>query len=51
MAWTYVKYAKPNSPLYAYEAAAKSKHLGLWADAHPIPPWEWRSAKRKNETW
>jgi hypothetical protein len=26
-------------------AAARFDRLGLWADATPIPPWEWRAAK------
>jgi endonuclease YncB( thermonuclease family) len=29
MAWVYVKYAKPNSPLYGFETTARTKHLGL----------------------
>jgi len=29
------------------EVAARRERLGLWADAHPVPPWEWRKAKEK----
>ena len=24
------------------EAAARKARRGLWSDAHPVPPWEWR---------
>jgi endonuclease YncB( thermonuclease family) len=42
MAWVYRKYAPKDSPLYAAEDAAKAAKRGLWADAEPVPPWEWR---------
>jgi endonuclease YncB( thermonuclease family) len=29
--------------------AARSDHLGLWADAAPIAPWDWRAAKGQME--
>ena len=29
------------------EAAAKDAKKGLWADANPIPPWEFRKMKKK----
>src|SRR6185503_14597370 len=51
MAWVFVKYAAPNSPLYSFEAVAKTKHLGLWMDPHPIAPWDWRANRRRGETW
>lgn len=50
MAWVFIKYAAANSPLYGLEATAKTKHLGLWADPHPIAPWDWRAKKRIGET-
>jgi endonuclease YncB( thermonuclease family) len=50
MAWVFVKYAPKNSPLFAIEAEARGKHVGLWGDAHPIAPWEWRAKKRIGET-
>lgn len=28
------------------ELSARSHDLGLWADAHPIAPWDWRSGER-----
>jgi endonuclease YncB( thermonuclease family) len=48
MAWVFVKYAPPTSPLYGLEAAAKAQHLGLWSEPHPIAPWKWRAAERKH---
>lgn len=42
MAWVYRKYAPKDSPLYAVEIEAKAARRGLWADAEPMPPWEWR---------
>jgi len=51
LAWWYQKYAKDQSAEDAgrYEFAeheARAKRAGLWADAHPIPPWHWRKETR-----
>jgi endonuclease YncB( thermonuclease family) len=51
MAWHYKKYEGEQSPedrkLYAAaEDAARAKRVGLWADAAPVPPWDYRKAKR-----
>lgn len=46
MAWVYRKYAK-DPALYEFERTARAKRRGLWHDTEPVPPWEWRSAKRK----
>ena len=47
LAWWYRKYAKEQTAQQRvdYEAAetrAKAARRGLWADAEPVPPWEWR---------
>lgn len=47
MAWWYRDYSKEQTPedlaLYKKtEQAAIEGKLGLWRDAAPIPPWEWR---------
>lgn len=42
MAWVFVRYAPPSSPLYSLEAEARAARRGLWADPSPIPPWDWR---------
>jgi len=47
MAWVFVNYAAPGSPLYSLEAAAKAQRLGLWSEPHPIAPWKWRAAERQ----
>ena len=45
MAWDYDRYSRPDSPLYAEQAAAKDARRGLWADKDPMAPWEWRRNK------
>jgi endonuclease YncB( thermonuclease family) len=42
MAWVYVRYAPADSPLYAVQAEARAARRGLWQDAKPVPPWEFR---------
>ncbi|EXI85599.1 MAG: Thermonuclease precursor [Candidatus Accumulibacter regalis] len=51
LAWRYRKYAKDQSSEDAgrYEFAeqeAREKRVGLWADRHPVPPWDWRKGER-----
>ena len=51
MAWWYRKYAREQSleDQRRYEFAeqeAKAKRAGLWRDADPIPPWEFRAVQR-----
>jgi endonuclease YncB( thermonuclease family) len=50
MAWHYANFAKEQEPAdrtkYAgAEYAARSAKLGLWVDASPIAPWEFRKAR------
>jgi endonuclease YncB( thermonuclease family) len=40
-AWAYRKYLR-NQDLLVWEENARNQRLGLWADPHPMPPWEWR---------
>jgi len=42
LAWVYVMYAPKDSHLYGIEAEARAARRGLWQDANPVPPWEWR---------
>jgi endonuclease YncB( thermonuclease family) len=42
LAWTYTRYARVSSPLYAIQSAAQAENRGLWADPAPMPPWDWR---------
>lgn len=51
LAWHYKQYANEQSAsdrrLYAAaEDRARAAHLGLWHDADPVPPWEWRRAPK-----
>jgi micrococcal nuclease len=43
-AWWFRKYSK-DVTLGSLEADARGAGRGLWADPHPIPPWEWRVSK------
>jgi endonuclease YncB( thermonuclease family) len=50
-AWAFRRYLNelPRADRYAYreaEAQARSASKGLWAQAAPMPPWEWRDNKR-----
>ena len=38
--WWYRKYAPGDTVL---EREAREAKKGLWADPHPVPPWEWRN--------
>ncbi len=45
LAWWYRRYAPDDGTLAQLEADAKAAKRGLWADAEPVPPWEWRSER------
>lgn len=52
MAWWYRAYAHEQTPeargQYAFaEDEARARRVGLWADPHPTPPWEWRRMGRE----
>lgn len=54
-AWHYKQYASGQSvsdrALYASaENSAHSLHLGLWRDANPMPPWDWRHGGKNQPT-
>lgn len=47
LAWWYREYQREQSEsdrqaYAAAEEAARASKVGLWADASPMPPWEWR---------
>lgn len=48
--WVYRKYCKQSycKDWLKLEENAKSFYFGLWADPNPVPPWEWRKAKRNS---
>jgi endonuclease YncB( thermonuclease family) len=50
MAWWYRKYAKEQSAedrgrYESEEQEARARRVGLWRDADPVPPWEWRRGR------
>lgn len=45
MAWVYIKYVK-DKRLNQLEAEAREQRRGLWEDKDPVPPWEWRRARK-----
>lgn len=45
MAWVFDRYVTDYT-LYPIQDEAKAAKRGLWADPHPVPPWEWRAVKR-----
>lgn len=53
MGWWYRKYQREQTQQQradyeAAEGAAKASKVGLWRDADPVPPWDWRKVKREN---
>ena len=44
--WWYRKYAPGNAELETLESEAREAQRGLWADPHPVPPWEWRKKSK-----
>ena len=44
--WWYRKYAPEDTVLEGLEKEAREAEKGLWADPHPVPPWEWRKPWR-----
>jgi micrococcal nuclease len=49
LAWHYRRYSD-DEQLAAAERAAKAARRGLWSDAAPVPPWEWRAAEKARKT-
>ena len=45
LAWHYKKYSD-DQELARLEVEARKAKRGLWSDANPVPPWEWRKEKR-----
>ncbi|RYH17673.1 MAG: nuclease [Alcaligenaceae bacterium] len=46
MAWTYTKY-QTNPQFTKHEQQARAARVGLWRDANPVAPWEWRADRRQ----
>jgi len=45
-AWWFRRYSTDRS-LEALEQEARTARRGLWADANPVPPWDFRAAERR----
>ena len=45
LAWAYTPYLT-DPQIRGMELLAKREHTGLWADAGPVPPWEWRRGSK-----
>jgi endonuclease YncB( thermonuclease family) len=48
MAWVFDRYVKDRS-LYPLQDVARAQRLGLWSDAEPVPPWQWRQSRNELE--
>lgn len=46
-AWQYRAYSK-NMQLSELEQNARQNHMGLWQDANPTPPWNFRKDEKTN---
>ena len=51
LAWHYKKYEReqPEGDRREYsrsEEDAKASRIGLWSEANPVPPWDWRKASK-----
>lgn len=46
-AWWYEQYAKHDTIKQQLQSDAQARKLGLWAEQHPMPPWEFRKRKAK----
>lgn len=45
LAWAYDRY-RPGPEIQRLQELARAAGVGLWADAAPVPPWEWRKKSR-----
>lgn len=48
--WWSRKFAPNNAELERLEMEAREAKKGLWEDPEPIPPWEFRKAKRRRSS-
>jgi len=46
-------WARPERPdnrsLAEVEELAKAAGKGLWADPHPVPPWQWKTSNKVHQ--
>lgn len=48
MAWAFTKYLT-DPGIKALEDEARAARLGLWADAQPMAPWDWRASGKERK--
>lgn len=48
LAWWFHKYAVGNEELHVMQEEARAAKRGIWVDANPVPPWEFRKHSRKD---
>ena len=47
LAWVYERYAsRDDDALFKIQYGARWQRRGLWADAEPVAPWDWRRERR-----
>lgn len=46
LAWWYVRYAPHDTRLQDLQEQARQAKRGLWADPHPVAPWDFRRGER-----
>ncbi len=46
-AWWYWRYTPDDETLAQLEREARAAKRGLWADPNPVPPWTWRTMRRR----
>ena len=49
LAWCYPRYLKQPAECLPREKAAREAKKGLWAEANPQAPWEFRAAKQQQK--
>jgi micrococcal nuclease len=47
LAWWFRKYALSHTTLQSLEDEARAAKRGLWADANPVAPWDFRTQSRQ----
>ena len=48
-AWHFVRVAPDNKTLAESEKQARDKKAGLWSDADPVAPWDWRKQQTEKQ--
>lgn len=48
LAWAYTRYLR-DPAIAPLQAQAQGQRMGLWSDAHPVPPWEFRRENKSTD--